>query len=255
MSVRVEFFGVPASGKSTLCRAALAHLASSQQQVIGLETAIERGLRARDFGKTANLVGRLVPDWRRNFLGMPHSMDDWIRFAALYPAYASLVHQWLFEAPRDQEWRGVDLYAILETVFRDAVMRELGIPTLIEEGFAQRFFSLRGYHEAVSDHDARNYARVMPRPRGLILVSTSDEICRERLQNRPRPLRLLADNNSSPTLAFLQRGKRMLEDLADEVEALGIPVLRVQGSGDIASHVETMATFIRPLLTEDKLTC
>jgi hypothetical protein len=252
MTVRVEFCGVPASGKSTLCAGALRVLKKRGRMVLGREAMVKAGLRSRDLGAIGNLLGALLPGWRRKFLGLPHGLDDWHRFAVDHPAFAALIHSWLAEGQTDDTWRSAVFYALLTSAFEFQLSLAAKQPVVLDEGFAQRFFSLRGYRGLGRPEDAARYVAAMPLPSALVVVATPPEICVERVKRRPHiPVLLEGELDSILPVRFAE-GAALLYALAPQLERRGIPVLRVKGDGDLEEVAARIADFAESILAREK---
>lgn len=241
---RIELCGLPASGKSTLYRSALRLLKGRGIPVLGRDDAVGVGLRTRDFGLIANFIGAMAPVWRRRFLGLPHGLDDWHRFAVKYPAFVALLHKWLAEGAEDTQWYSTVFYSFLVSAFEYELSEGASATVLFDEGFVHRFFSIRGYRGIGVPGDAAIYAASMPMPSAVILVTAPAETCMERIKTRdhvPILLALEPDNQRSIRLA---EGGVLLIDLAKELERRGVSVLTVDGTGDVQSESLKTADFI-----------
>jgi len=255
MAVRIEFCGVPASGKSTLCAGALRLLRARNRTVLDREATVDEGLRSRNFGVLGNLLGALAPGWRRKFLGLPHGLDDWHRFVVDHPAFAALIHGWLAEGEAGVTWRAPLFYALLTSAFEFQLSLAAKHPVLLDEGFAQRFFSLRGYRGLGRPGDAARYAEAMPLPAALVVVATSPEICVERVKQRDHfPVLSQGEAVSLLPVRFAE-GDALLAALAAELERCGIPVLRVKGDGDWEAAAGEIAGFAESILARKREEC
>lgn len=251
MTVRVEFCGVPASGKSTLCAGALRELAKRGRSALSRAAMADAGLRNRDFGVIGNALGAVLPGWRRNFLGLPHGLNDWHRFVVDHPAFAALVHGWLAEGESDEAWRAPVFYSILTSAFEFQLANSAEHPVLMDEGFAQRFFSLRGYRGLGRPEDAVPYAASMPGPSALIWVSAPAALCAERAKKRDHvPLLLQKEPVDLLSVRFAE-GDRLLAALAGELARRGVPVLQVDGAGDPEAEARRIADFYGALVVSD----
>jgi hypothetical protein len=252
MTVRVEFCGVPASGKSTLCAGALSLLRKRGNPFLDREAMVAAGLRARNFGMLGNFLGKWFPSWREEFLGLPRGMNDWHRFVVDHSAFAALVHGWLAEVSTDESWRSCVFYALLTSAFEFQLSREVNKPVLMDEGFAQRFFSLRGYRGHGRPGDAELYAAAMPLPTALVLVTTPPEVCAARAKKRAQiPVLLQAEPDAMLPVRFAE-GNDLLAALAADLERRGIPVLRMEGNGDLESSSEKIADFTESICVRQR---
>ena len=158
--------GVPASGKSTLCAGALRRLEQRNRGVLGCEAMVEAGLRARDFGALGNFLGAVVPGWRRDFLGLPRALNDWHRFVVAHPAFAALCHRWLAEADADAAWREAVHHSLLTSAFEFQLAGAVDKPVLMDEGFAQRFYSFSQFKRSALPNGPKVSAGGALSPRG-----------------------------------------------------------------------------------------
>ena len=239
MNARIELCGIPGAGKSTLATVAR----RTMKDFLGREELVLEGLRRRDFGWIANALARLIPGWRRNFLGLPHGLNDWHRLVVGHPAFAFRLHAWLADVRTDEAWRACVFYALLATAFEFQLTREALRPALLDEGWVQRFFTLRGYRGLGRTGDAALYAETMPRPAGVVWVSTPPATCAERLLRRYALPELLQGESDSALVPRLTEGQALLGELMEEMAARRIPVLKVDGSRDPEAEARRIAKF------------
>lgn len=249
MKPYLEFCGIPASGKSTLCAGLLGELKTRGFPVMGRAEGVEAGLRARDFGLVGNLLAAVVPGWRREFLGLPRGLNDWHRFVVDHAAFAALVQQWVATDGTTEDWRSCVFYSILATAFEYQLARTARQASVLDEGFAQRFFTLRGYRGLGRPGDAALYAAGMPLPSGLVRVRTPADVCAARLGKREKLPLLLQDEPADAVRARLAEGGVLLDELVADLKRRGIPVLDVDGAGDPASAVAAIVDFAKPILS------
>ena len=242
--VRVECCGVPGCGKSTLCETALDELRRRGRNAASRAEMVGARLRQRNFGLAANAVAAVVPGWREAFLSLKHGMDDWIRFVVRNPGYAALVHEWLAEPGTGAEWRQCVFHAVLTTAFEYELSVDGEMSVLLDEGFAQRLFTLRGNGDMGRTGDAERYASGMPLPAGLVWISTDPETCLERLERRPRVPLLMENEIRDVRLRRLARGDELLGELAMALERRGVPVLRIEGTGSAEELGRATADFM-----------
>ena len=244
MSIRIEFCGVPGSGKSTLCAGAIHQLRRRGQKVLDRASMADEQLRRRDFGLLANTISAWVPGWRQAFLSFSHGMDDWLRFVVQHPEFAARIHVWLAEAGMSEFWRRAVFHAMLTTAFEFELSMKGESPVLLDEGFAQRFFSLRGYGVKTQADDANLYAEWMPMPSALILMTTSPEICLSRIQRRAQRPLLMRNEPESTLPDRFSEGMKLLDGLGTVLERRGLPVLRIEGDGNIEDGSSKIADFV-----------
>ena len=245
--MRVEFCGVPGSGKSALCDGAVRVLRERGWPVLGRAAMVDRRLRRRDFGLLANTLSAVVPGWREAFLGLRHGMEDWLRFVVRHPAYAARVQEWIAEPDRTEEWRRIVFHAVLASAFEYELACEEERPVLLDEGLSQRFFSLRGYGVRAREGDAARYAEGMPAPAAVVWVATTPATCLVRVAGRPHVPLLMRNEPSEELPARFLEGTQLLAGLSDALEARGIPVLRIEGEGDIEAVIRRVADFVEGL--------
>lgn len=244
MTLRIEFCGVPASGKTSLSRGTVNLLRHRGHDVLDREEVVAAGLRKRDFGLIGDFIGTCMPAWRRDFLGVPHSLNDWHHFVVNNSAFVALIHDWLAHTNTDADWRSCVFYAFLTTAFEFHMSLEAGTPAVLDEGFSQRFFTLRGYCGFGRNGDAACYAGAMPLPTILISIDTSPEICLSRLKKRKHLPLLLQNEPEELLLKRIGEGARLLTELTTELERRGVKVMRVVGERDPQPIVESISDFI-----------
>lgn len=247
MSVRVEFCGVPGSGKSTLCAGALRVLRHRGRKVLDRAEMVAAQLRKRNHGVIANTIAAVVPGWREAFLGLAHGMDDWIGFVAAHPRYAALAQEWIAAADKPETWRRAVFHAVATTAFEYRLSADVEVPLWLDEGFAQRFFSLRGYGVAAQAGDADRYAQAMPPPTALVWVATSPATCVARVSARPSLPLLLGDEQKEQIPARFEEGVKLLDGLAGALDRRGVPVLRIDGDGVVDAAAARIADFVEAL--------
>jgi thymidylate kinase len=245
MAMRIEFCGVPGAGKSSLCRAVRDRLRQAGVALDDRDSLVDAQLRRRDFGLIANTIGAVIPGWRRAFLSLPHGMRDWMRFAVRHPDYVALVHEWLRAFATDSRRAACVLEAVVTTAFEYELGRCATAPVVVDEGFAQRLFTLRGYDGRGDPPDAGRYAECMPRPAVLILLTTTPETCLTRVRQRTRLPLLLESATASDLPRRFDEGTRLLAALGDALERNGVAVLRVAGDAQPEPTAARVAEFIR----------
>lgn len=235
---------MPASGKSSLSSGTVALLRKRGHQILDRNEVVDAGLRKRDFGRIGNFFGACIPGWRRDFLGIPHSLNDWHYFVVNNPDFAALVHDWLAHGNSDPTWRSCVFYSLLTTAFEFRLSSTIDCPMVLDEGFAQRFFTLRGYCGLGQKGDAVRYATTMPLPTILVSIGTSPEVCLLRLKQRAQLPLLLQNEPEELLLERIGEGVRLLADLTTELESRGVVVMRVVGEKDQMSAVDRISDCI-----------
>jgi thymidylate kinase len=243
----IEFCGLPGAGKSSLCEALLLEIRASGRDGLSRSDLIQQGLSKRNFGILANTVARLVPGWREALFALPHAMEDWIAFTTRYPAYTAKLHFWLADASLTTLDRETMMRAVAASAFERALAEETGGILLLDEGFGQRYFTLRGYHGLEVEGDALDYVQRMPKPSLLIFVDTEPSVCAERVQRRvsiPLMWKQLPDADMHEV--FVRGGKALRHFVNCVEEETAFPVLRLEGMEDLSAT----AARIRNMLLE-----
>jgi hypothetical protein len=179
-------------------------------------------------------------------------LNDWHRFVVNHPDFAACLNGWLTDGPADNAdiWRETLFYACLATAFEFQMAQEVRQPVLLDEGFGQRLFTLRGYHGLAQAGDAIAYARYMPRPTGLVWVNSPPHICLDRLRRRPALPLLLQGEPDSLLVQRLEEGHALLESLFVELTNQGVPTIQVDGAGDLEAEAARIADFAAGCLRE-----
>ncbi len=148
----------------------------------------------------------------------------------------------------DASWRSAVFYALLTSAFEFQLSLVAKHPVLLDEGFAQRFFSLRGYRGLGRPGDAALYAATMPLPAALVVVATPPEICVARVKRRPHiPLLQQTEPETLLPVRFAE-GNALLAELALEVERRGVPVLSVDGSKNVETGIARISEWVESFL-------
>lgn len=253
MSFRVEFCGVPASGKSRLSSGLVTLLNKRGHKVFDRKTAVDIGLRKRNFGLIGGFVGACIPGWRRDFLGIPHSLNDWHHFTINYPHFVALIHDWLANSNADSIWRSCVFYSLLTSAFEFRVCNSLRYPIVFDEGFVQRFYTLKGYCGLGRVEDVARYVSVMPLPNILVSVGTDPEICLIRLKRRAELPLLLQHEPETLLISRIKEGTELIAELSVELERQGVIVMRVVGELDPEPTIEKIADCIESHISSNKI--
>lgn len=249
--LKIEFCGLPGAGKSTLNSCCLTILRQNGCSVLSREEMRENVLGKRSFGLIATTLGHLLPSWRRAFLGLPHGLDDWCRFATEFPAFNALLFE-VLSRQAVESWRAKILYAMIVTAYEHQLGRECDKSVLFDESFAQRCFSLFGYFQIGNLQDIVRYAHVMPQSAVVVLVATDSELCAQRIRRRER-LPVLFDYSRTDLEQCLANGALVLKNFCDALKKLGVRVLEIDGEGDINEKAEYLTEFLLPFVENTKL--
>lgn len=242
----IEFCGLPGSGKTHLCET-LARELRGAGEMVWLRHEIRReGLARRDFGKLANLISRVLPAWRESLFGLPHALEDWIAFSTEHPRFTALLHEWMSDEGLSPLSRETMLRAVCASAHERALARPLHGVHLLDEAFAQRYFTFRGYQGLEQAEDASRYAELMPPPGLLVFVDTDPDTCLTRVRARQGLPLQWSDVPEAQLPDVFRRGRETLAHLAEAVASRSaFPVLRVDGQNEARENAALILNEVR----------
>lgn len=247
MSQRIEFMGLPASGKSTLCHSLTAELHRRAPGIMQLEQAIIRCLKRRDDGVLCNILKRMPYVVWEPICGMRNALTELHAFASENVPAIHLVFEVMNRISLPPAWRQCTTYAFFKLfaeqhLFEAHIRDDEGV--IVEEGFALGVFTLFGYlpKEILHHNDIENYITHFPRPDAVFWIDTNPSECFVRLQKRPELPLLLQGKNSTDVVEQLQHGFSCLQKAVTELERRGVPIFHVSNS---KGQLETLRRHIR----------
>lgn len=242
MSKRIEFCGLPGSGKTTLQAAFIAELCRlSNRTVFDRNAMMDCCLRRRDDGLIKNIM-KLLPGlvWKR-FLGWEYALPELHLFVSANPSLMAHIFRALARPDISEQWRQCVLYAVFLTIVEHCLASSCLKDEVVvaDEGFIHRAFTVFGnLRSEVHESDLRTYADMIPTPDFLFYIDASPEICERRLALRPTYPFLLSDLTPDEREEQLRLGGERLRIEVDQVERRGVPVFRVDNNGPLESGIE-----------------
>ncbi len=234
--LRVEFIGIPASGKSAVAAALAAALrrAAPARPVVHGADAWFAFLRRRDDGPWKNLFKRL-PAAAWGPLRMTVQLPEFVKASARRPGLLANHAAAMARRTLPYDWAYMVNFAFVRSLceqeLAESNLRD-GDIWLQEEGLAQRAFSLYGYFdEPRPEAELKEYLDHAPAPDVLVVMDTPVEVCHERLRKRPFYPILVERHPPERRLAQWNKGVGVIAFIADELARRGTRVLRASGNG------------------------
>lgn len=242
MVKRIEFCGLPGSGKSTLQAVFIVELRRlSNRTIFDRDAMMDCCLRRRDDGLIKNIM-KLLPGivWKR-FLGWEYALPELHQFVSANPSLMAQIFYALARPDVSEQWRQCVLRAVFLTIIEYCLASSwLKDEVLVaDEGFIHRAFTVFGnLRSEVHESDLRTYADIIPAPDFLLHIDALPEICDQRLALRPVYPSLLYDLAPEGRVMQLRHGGERLRRAVDHVEKRGIPVFRVDNSDSLESSIQ-----------------
>ena len=231
MTPHVECLGLPGAGKSALCTG-LVRTLTPRLDIHPHAVAVRLCLRRRNDGLLKNLLKRCPHFFWERFMGTEYALDELRRFCAehvplLHALFATLAQRAL---PPDQSRLIIRACYRLGAEFRlfEDHLRP-GEQLLLDEGFAQRCFTLFGFLDPpASRAQVESFLAHAPLPAVVVWTDAEPSICLQRIQRRdvlPRPW--FAGLPPERLRAELTRARTCIEAIVAALESRGTPVIQV----------------------------
>lgn len=248
MKAKIEFCGIPGSGKSTLSEKSISLLTKRGFTLLSRAEMREQVIARRDYGFLANTLGCVSHAWRRSFLALPHGLDDWHRFVVKFPAFSAYLHEILAREKEDDNWRSIVFYALLYSTYDHQLFEESNNPVLFDESFGQRCFSLFGYRSVGYPGDTVKFGEFMPQPNAVVLVTTEPEVCRKRIKQRDHIPVLFSHDDDAFIDTTLRKGNALFWELIMTLRSRGVKVFEANGNSDLQRESEMVADFMASII-------
>jgi hypothetical protein len=247
MIKRIEFCGLPGSGKSALQEPFIAELRRiTGRHVLDREAMVNRCLRRRDDGLIKNTLKRFPGFMWKRFLGLEYALPELHLFVSAKPSLMAQIFQSLARPDTSALSRQCVIYAVFRTILEHCLaVSHLKDEILVaDEGFIHRAFTIFGYlRSGVREDEIRVFADSIPFPDALIHIEASPEICEQRLALRAAYPLLLSDLTQEARIEQLRTGCERLRIAVNQVERRGIPVFRIENNGALESGIQQIQRF------------
>ncbi|MGB0799464.1 MAG: hypothetical protein ACPGRD_09130 [Planktomarina sp.] len=238
MGLRLETFGLPGSGKSTLTRACLSRLRDQGNMV---DTA--KSLDRRD----AKLRGPVPVLWPKPGMRQSYRIAE---FRAAWPE----LDAFFMRCYRDRVRNSALIAATGADVMKFEASRDQIDVFWVDEGFLHYGMHAITLQDGNVD-DAIQLANIMPQPDAVILVDTTPEVAMENVlrrtqdggRNAAQAARFVADHFGD--LAMFEKRHRLIQATLAELRKHGVPVISQMAMGDIDEMAEATCKSILALKT------
>ena len=244
---RIEFCGLPGSGKSALQEPFIAELRRiTGRPVMDREAMVDCCLRRRDDGLIKNALKRLPEFTWKRFLGLEYALPEVHLFVSANPSLMTQIFHSFTSPDVSNQARQCVMYAVFRTIVEHSLAESfLKDETLVaDEGFVHRIFTVFGYlRSEVREDDLRTFAEAIPLPDALIHIEASPENCEQRLALRAAYPLLLSDLTQEARIEQLRAGCERLRISVNQVERRGVPVFRIENNGTLESGIQQIHRF------------
>lgn len=235
MFSRIEFMGLPGSGKTTCCSVLLNTLRREHPGIRDAKSALLDGIRRRDDGLIRNVAKRLPFSVWEPLSGIRNAMAELHRFSCDYAPLMAHVFNCLTDQQVSASFRECIAYDFFRMAAEHQIIHEQSIANpmvVFEEGFNQVGCLLLGYLPSgqISSPAFSRYVNTLPPLFAVVWVDTDPEICLSRLERRQRMTIGLVGESRTRQMALLRQSKRGFERMADELSDVGVRVHRLQNN-------------------------
>ena len=246
--IRIEFCGLPGSGKSALQEPFIAELRRiTGRPVLDREAMVDRCLRRRDDGLIKNVLKKFPGVLWKRFLGLEYALPEFHLFVSANPVLMTQIFQCLARPDVSNQARQYVLYAVFRTIVEHYLAESFLKDEILvaDEGFVHRIFTVFGYVSSrIREDEILVFADSIPLPDALIHIETSPEICERRLSLRRAYPLLLSELTTEERIDQLRRGCERLRLAVNRVESRGIPVCRLNNNGSMESCIRHIQRFL-----------
>ena len=244
---RIEFCGLPGSGKSALQEPFIAELRRvTGRPVMDREAMVDCCLRRRDDGLIKNTLKRFPGFMWKRFLGLEYDLPELHLFVSANPSLMAQIFQSLAHPETSAQARQCIIYAFFRTILEHCLaVSHLKDEILVaDEGFIHRAFTIFGYlRSEVREDELRVFADSIPLSDALIHIEASPEICEQRLALRAAYPLLLSDLTREARIEQLRTGCERLRIAVNQVERRGVRVFRIENNGTLESGIQQIHRF------------
>jgi len=233
----VEFMGVCASGKSTLCEALHQDLKARGLPVLKRSEAVLRAIRARNDGFLKNLMKRCPGIIWQRFMDSEYAMEELLCFTSKYAGLMEHIYSALSKHKVEEHERRIILRAFNKNFSETRVLLD-NLDTsnivLMDEGNAHRGYTLYGYfRENISHEEVAQYASLIPVPDMLFFTDTPAVVCEQRISERKIVNNRLSALSLNERIIRLKNGSNTLRLIAAGLSKRGCPVYTIEHEMDI----------------------
>jgi thymidylate kinase len=239
MKMHIEFYGLPGSGKTTLCEVFVAACRRLALNALDRQAAVRRCLRRRNDGLFKNALKRLPPFVWERFMGSDFALPELQAFAGANVGLVAHVCRALSARDMPTRNRQVILGAFFKNFAEsELAMRHLGPEEtfVMDEGNTHRAITLYGYvPDATPASEIQAYADLIPRPDVVFWMDADPGACEDRMATRgkkpyTRPFELDA-LAPSERMRRLEQCRHCAAVMAERLTDRGVDVIRLDTNG------------------------
>ena len=251
---RIEFLGPPGSGKSTIHAETVRNLQQAGTDAIDLDEAAHRAVRLEGQDWITRSVARMTKSsrsktWKRAYARSTDRTSALDRFLGSNPILMEVIH----DAQRNRIDRDLEPDLVLRWVLNLMTGYQLAtdisdhIDALImDEGYAQRAVAVFAAGFESSDTQAlADYIDAIPTPNVLVVVETSLEECRDRLDRHGWSDRLVSIDPEA-RLRFLENALEITQIVIGGFEDTRTDVIWVSGTMPPTDSASAIAATLSP---------
>ncbi len=229
MYFRIEFMGLPGSGKTTCLPYLLQSFKNKGFVVLLKDYALKNAIRKRNDGIIRNFA-KFFPSYIWDPLcGIQNSFKEMHSFSCNYSKLMAHFFNLVCDSSISEEFRECITYDFFKTAAEHQLLTDnfLGERVVLaEEGFGQVGCLLLGYlpSGAVSLPAVQKYVESLPDLQMVVWVDAEPHICLSRLQQRPEMTIGLRSKSKARSLALLEQSRTCFGHIVDSMARCGVHV-------------------------------
>ncbi len=230
---RIEFMGLPGSGKSS----SVTRFIESAQRV-GLEIIpspfyVEQAILSRNDGWIGNLLKKFPPKLWQPLCGSQKALPELHQFSYHHPELFASVFSAMSDLELPKKFRECISYDFYRTLVDHQLvdgLTETDGFVLFEEGFGQVGCLLTGYapNRRIPEGVIQNYVKSLPPIHAIVWMDTDPSLCLPRLRKRKHMTIGMMDQSDADCMCVLEQSKQGFEVLSEAMRKHGTHVVRVE---------------------------
>lgn len=237
----IEFIGIPASGKSTICDCVLSSMRERGYKIYHARE-IEYVHLSRKFGidfpSCSSTFNKLITKTFKILINNLHIRSEHLRmFFIKNPSLMKIILSQISDIDHPQFERELCSKWVYQTISNYEIAKntlEAEEKILFDEGFAHRSNVLFEFSTELSEVDVREYISQIPIPDDVIILDVPIETAYERMVNRESGFpRFYMGLNRSLQLELLEKNYRIVETASEVLESQGSQIHRITNTKGI----------------------